>query len=154
MSKLALRWLVGSALCGLLLCGCGEEGKPRKKTYPVTGEVYVDGKPASQLAVRCVSVQGIDKENPTTSSAFTDENGKFEISTYETADGVPEGEYILTFEWGQWNLVSGQYGGPDKLKGRYKDPKKSTVRFKVEGGKPVDLGRIELSTKGGQGGSG
>jgi hypothetical protein len=49
--------------------------------------------------------------------------------------------------WGELNLFSMQYGGPDKLKGRYNDPKKSQIRCKVEKGKPADLGRIELSTK-------
>ncbi|MFV1966544.1 MAG: hypothetical protein ACC628_14055 [Pirellulaceae bacterium] len=139
-------WMgVLAAFC-LLLCSCGEEGPPRKETYPVTGEVYVDGKPVVQLAVRCINVTGIDKADPTFSSAFTDEEGKFEISTYEQSDGVPEGEYILTFEWGQWGL-SGSYGGPDKLKNRYKDPKKSAFHVTVESGKPADVGRIDLSTK-------
>jgi len=144
------RFVVGVSLVALLLtsvCSCGRQDTSRKPTYPVTGEVYVDGSPAANLAVRCISVSGLDKENPTFSSAFTDEQGRFSISTYEQADGVPEGEYVLTFEWGQWDLISGQYGGPDKLKGRYKDPATSKIRFKVEAGKPTNLGRIELTTK-------
>jgi hypothetical protein len=140
-------WLSVPAMFCLLLCSCGEQGPPRKETYPVTGEVYVDGKPAAKLAVRCTDVDGIDKESPTLSSAFTDEMGKFQIATYESADGVPEGEYVLTFTWGEWNLISGQYGGPDKLNNRYNDPKTSDQRFKVEKGKPTDLGRIELTTE-------
>ncbi len=141
---------LGVILAVLLAIGfnsCGKQDASRKPTYPVTGEVYVDGQPAANLAVRCISVAGLDKENPTFSSAFTDEQGRFAISTYEKADGVPEGEYVLTFEWGQWDFVSGQYGGPDKLKGRYKDPATSKIRFKVEAGKPTNLGRIELTTK-------
>lgn len=145
--KRSMIWLaVPTAFC-LFLCSCGPEGQPRKETYPVKGEVYVDGQPADQLAVRCIDVNGIDKESPTLSSAFTDENGKFEIATYESADGVPEGEYVLTFEWGKWDLISRSYGGPDKLNNRYKDPKESQNRFKVETGKPTDLGRIELTSK-------
>ena len=129
------------------LCSCSGEDPNWKETYPVTGEVYVDGAPADQLAVRCTDVNGLDQEQPTISSAFTDEAGKFEISTYETGDGVPEGDYILTFEWGQWNLISGSYGGPDKLDKKYLDPKKSEHKFTVVKGKPTDLGRIELKSK-------
>lgn len=140
-------WLAVSTLGCLLLCSCGEQGPPRKETFPVTGEVYVDGQPADQLAVRCINVNGIDKASPTVSSAFTDENGKFEISTYESADGVPEGEYVLTFMWGEWNRISGSYGGPDKLNDRYTDQKSSQHRFTVEKGKRTDLGRIELTAK-------
>ncbi len=144
--KRRMMWLaVPTAFC-LLLCSCGEEGPPRKETYPVTGEVYVDGQPAANLAVRCIDVNGMDKEDPTFSSAFTDESGKFEIATYESGDGVPEGEYVLTFEWGKWQL-NGSYGGPDKLNDRYKDSKKSQNRFNVEEGKATELGRIDLTTK-------
>ena len=136
-----------SAICLLLVfCSCAKKDPNRKETYPVAGEVYVDGQPAANLAVYCTDVKGLDKERPTLSSAFTNDEGKFEISTYESADGIPEGEYILTFMWGQMNKISG-YGGPDKLKSKYNDPKKSEHKFTVEKGKPTDLGRIELTTK-------
>lgn len=142
-------------LCQLLLLAgiclsclaCAEEGSPRKETYPVTGEVYVDGEPANYLAVTCHDVNGTDTAMPTVSSAFTGPDGKFSISTYESGDGVPAGDYVLTFMWGELNALSGRYGGPDKLKGRYAEPKKSEVRFKVEPGQPTDLGRIELTRK-------
>ena len=88
------------ALCCLSLCSCGEQEGFRKETSPLTGEVYVNGEPAAQLQVTCHNVQGIDTEHPTFSSAITDESGKFSISTYEAADGVPEGEYVLTFGTG------------------------------------------------------
>ena len=103
------RITIGFALCAVfcvLLCSCGKDGPPRKDTYPVTGEVYVDGQAAGQLAVRCISVTGLDKEDPTISSAFTDDEGKFEISTYESADGVPPS-----------SRISMQYQRPDSSTG-------------------------------------
>ncbi len=140
------RWCV--LLIGLAAIGACSRGDPsRKPTFPVQGEVYVDGQPAGQLAVTCHNVQGMDTKNPTTTAAFTDEAGKFRLSTYLSGDGVPEGEYVLTFLWGRHNLISMTYGGPDKLKNRYDDPKKSKVRFTIEKGKPLDLGKIELTTK-------
>jgi hypothetical protein len=131
----------------VLFCSCSEQRGERKETYPVKGEVYVDGNPAEGLKVTCHDVKGLDKEHPTMSAAFTDAEGKFEISTYESADGVPEGEYTLTFMWGQWNAISNSYGGPDKLNGRYSDPASSQQRITVEGGKRTDLERIELTTQ-------
>ena len=127
--------------------GCGEKGPPRKETYPVTGQVYVDGEPVEYLAVTCHDTQGMDAVMPTTSSAFTAQDGTFSISTYESGDGIPEGEYVLTFMWGQMNRLSGAYGGPDKLKNRYTDPTRSEFRLSVEPGKRNDLGRIDLSTR-------
>lgn len=135
------------ATCCLLLCSCGKKDESRKETYPVSGVVTVDGQAVDALAVRCTDVNGLDKENPTISSAFTDEEGKFEISTYESADGMPAGEYVLTFMWGEWNMISGSYGGPDQLKDRYADPKTSEVKFTVKEGEPTELGTIELTTK-------
>ncbi|MDD4271025.1 MAG: hypothetical protein PHO07_02475 [Pirellulales bacterium] len=136
-------------LAGVCLSGvaCSEQGPPRKETYPVTGQVYVDGAPANYLAVTCHDTKGMDAAMPTVSSAFTGEDGGFSISTYESGDGVPAGDYVLTFMWGQKEAFSGRYGGPDKLNNRYTDPKDAPVRFTVEAGKPTDLGRIELTKK-------
>lgn len=126
---------------------CNRPDPNRKQTSPVTGEVYVDGKAARDVTVTCHDVKGLDAKNPTLSSAQTRDDGKFAISTYQQSDGMPEGEYALTFFWGQLNQMSNTYGGPDKLKGRYKDPQQSKVHVKVEKGKPADLGRIDLTTK-------
>ena len=138
--------LLGVSLAMVLLAACKEETGFRKETFPVTGEVFVDGKPASGVQVTLNDVKGFDQEHPTFSQAMTDDNGKFAVSTYEQADGVPEGEYIVTFMWGQLNMINMQYGGPDKLKDRYVDPKKSTYRIKVQSGTPADMGRVELTT--------
>ena len=137
----------GLALCCLALCSCGEQESFRKETFPLTGEVYVDDKPAGQVQVTCHNVAGIDAEHPTFSRAITDEEGKFSISTYESADGLPEGEYVLTFMWGKIDLLKGGYSGPDKLGERYQDPKTSKFRVTVEPGKETEVQRIELTAK-------
>ena len=146
MSAFIKRMVCVAAVC-LLSCSCGDKIPDRKPTFPVTGEVYVDGQPAAQLQVTCHDVKGIDTADPTVSAALTDQDGKFAVSTYQSGDGVPEGEYVLTFVWGKFDLISKSYGGADRLKGRYSDPQKSAWRFRVEAGKPIDLGCIELSTK-------
>jgi hypothetical protein len=134
----------------LIVTGCsGEEEPYRKPTSVVTGQVFVDGEPVpveSPLKVECHPVDGIDTEHPTFSSSLTGEDGKFSISTYESGDGVPPGEYVLTFMWGKMNLMSPSYGGPDKLKGKYTDPAKSEHVLTVVEGLPTDLGRIDLTT--------
>lgn len=136
-----------AALSVCSLCSCSTKREYGKETFPVTGELYVDGQPAAQVLVKFHDVNGMDKQNPTESSTFTDEAGKFALSTFEAGDGVPAGDYIATFMWGQLNPLSNQYGGPDKLKNKYVDPKKSEFKVKVEPGQPTDMGRIELTTK-------
>lgn len=145
--SMSARLLLVALGCCTFFSSCGPKEPPRKETFPVKGMVLVDGQPAGTLAVYCNNVAGMDTKMPTVSQTFTKEDGSFEISTYGQSDGVPEGEYTLTFMWGKPDLLHGGYSGPDKLNGRYKDPKASKFQFKVEKGKPVDLGKIELTTK-------
>ncbi len=135
-------------LCFLLLSGCKDEplGGPRVVTIPVSGIVTVDGKPQDQIAIRAEPVNGPTPTHSTPSS-FSDKEGKFALTTYESGDGVPVGEYKVTFKWGQINLMSGRYEG-DKFKGKYADPGTSEVSIQVtESSEPVDLGTIDLTTK-------
>lgn len=124
-------------------CSPGPRGGPRVATIPIRGIVLVDGKPAATLRVECHPATA----NPSVpaAAALTGEDGIFQIGTYEGSDGAPEGEYRLTFVWGEYNLMNGQYGG-DKLNKKYADPEESEVKVSVKN-KPIDLGEIQLTTK-------
>jgi hypothetical protein len=81
------------------------------------------------------------------STSITAGDGAFSLSTYESGDGVPPGDYTLTFVWGEMNLMNGQYAG-DKLEGKYADAATSAIALTVTAGaEPQDLGTIELSTQ-------
>jgi hypothetical protein len=86
----------------------------------------------------------MDAERPTVSAAISDEEGHFEVSTYELGDGAPEGAYTLTFQWRAYDAFSGSYDRPDAFKGRFSRPGTVEVRFTVEKGKAIDLGEIRL----------
>ncbi len=133
-----------AGLAGVL--GCSEQSN-RKPTFPVTGTVHVDGKPVEGIRVELHDSKGLDPKQPTYSSAFTDAEGKFVLSTYDNGDGVPEGDYAITYMWGKLNVMSMAYGGPDKLKNKYVDPKKTPFKLSVTKGKPNELGVVELTTK-------
>jgi hypothetical protein len=133
--------------------GCGREKSTfeRDKVTRVTGTVHIDGKPESMVGVRLNRVNGPDEAAGTskmlTPSGMTDTEGKFVIGTYDKGpegDGAPDGEYTVTFQWGQINMLGGRYEG-DKFAGKYADPAKSEVKVTVSG-EPVDLGTIELTT--------
>lgn len=133
----------------LSLTGCNHEEKPyRKPTAVVRGQVVVDGVPPdSPIKIICHPQGEPDTTHPSISNGMTGENGLFELSTYEQGDGIPPGDYVLTFQWGKVNLVSMSYGGPDRLKGKYANPEKSPFKVTVTGDDPVDLGTLELTTK-------
>jgi len=145
----ATRLCVLLSFCLAVSACSNEEGPVKKPTAPVVGQILVDGSPpGSPIQVTCHSQTGVDTENPTFSSCLTDNDGKFEINTYEKGDGVPAGEYVLTFMWGKINLMAMSYSGPDKFGGRYSDPDTSDHVLAVVEGLPTDLGIIELTTEG------
>lgn len=146
MSKLKCL-LITALVAGLASCS-GDDEPFRKPTFPVVGKVTVDGAaPTSAVQVHCHAASGVDAEHPTFSQTETKEDGSFEISTYESGDGVPEGDYVLTFVWQDFNLFNRSYSGPDKLNNRYADPKTSEFKATVKSGEPTDLGEIKLTTK-------
>jgi len=138
-----LTWIVAFAL--VIVCmGCGGEpkGGPRVDTFPVIGKVLVDGAPAAGVLVAC-HPQGESSINHQL-TVYTGEDGAFSIGTYEAGDGLPEGDYKLTFEWMEGPMLS---PGKDKFKKKYADPEKSEHTVTVKNGEENDLGEIALKTK-------
>jgi len=138
------------ALAVVMIVGCGqaEHAYHKKQTTKVTGRITVDGKPpGSPISITCHPEGEADLEHPTITQGLTDNEGAFSLSTYEQGDGVPPGDYRLTFFWGKFNPISVSFSGPDQLKKRYDTPEKSPVPFTVSDNKPVDLGEISLTTK-------
>ena len=136
-------------LVGILALPLGScSGKPEfsKERYPVRGEVYVDGEPAARLSVILNDVKGFDQQAPAIPQAVTRQDGTFAISTFEAEDGAPAGEYKATFVWGRAQGL-GIDTSVDQLKGKYSDPKKSEFKVTVNEGEPIDMGRIELTSK-------
>jgi hypothetical protein len=137
--------LLGLAVA-LSFCSCSQTTDYGEKTFPVTGTVYVDGQPAAQLSITLHEVGGGDADIASVSTAMTNEDGTFAVSTFEAEDGVPEGDYVMTFQWGKFNAIAAQFEG-DKLNGKYADPKASDIKVTVSEGEPTDMGRIDLIKK-------
>ena len=136
------RFLAGAALAAaLVMSGCS--GKLR--TYPVSGELFIDGKPAEDAFVYLHPSGGLPDGAPRP-FAQVDKDGRFTLSTYVSNDGAPAGEYIVTFEWRERSgLLKQNFDGPDRLKNIYYDPKKSNFHVTIEKGSIV-LPRYDLQT--------
>ena len=79
----------------------------------------------------------------------TDQNGKFVFGTYESGDGLPPGDYVLTFTWPPYVLkrsATTAKDPQDRLNGKYDTVDKSPLKFTVEKGKPLTLETIDLKT--------
>lgn len=76
-----------------LVAGCGDDRF--QKTYTVTGQVLVDGQPVSKVAVRFIPKDKSKFKMGETPQATTDDEGRFTLSTYNSGDGAPAGEYFV-----------------------------------------------------------
>ena len=124
------RVLLVAAAAGLA-AGCG--GNDFRKTYPVTGTLTVNGAPAEPGVLIWLHPQFAETDKyPIHPKGETTAGGAFVISTYNTGDGAPEGEYLATVEWPQRIGMSPHFSG-DLFGGAYAkaDGNKDRPGFKV-----------------------
>lgn len=140
--------------------GCGGPKPPElEKTFPVTGVIHIDGKPTEGVLVMLFKAAegliGFEINTPPVQKGTTGPDGKFAITTYNEGDGAPVGEYHLAFHW-PGNPKIPPLSNPDEIpvdpiavrfNGNYANPSRNSFLAKVEEGKPVDLGTLDLKSK-------
>ena len=140
--------LLGALAIGII-CGCSDDG--RLETYPVQGQVLINGEPADGCTVRFVPVDP-NLQGEILPGGKTDEDGRFQLTTYESDDGAPAGEYDVTLLWAatKWPGRKAQMGadpvpptGPDLLMGQFGSPQKSTLTATVSE-EPNELAPFKL----------
>jgi len=138
---------VAVALALVHLASCGD-GRNFPKTYPVKGKILVNGQPASDCQIFLHRTSGENSSTPVTPQAITDKNGEFQLTSFHTNDGAPEGEYVVTIEWRDRTGLSKQdFEGPDQLGGAYAkvETTKGMKGFVVQVGKQAqELPPFEL----------
>jgi hypothetical protein len=118
-----------AAALPLACASCGA----KNDIYPVSGKVTYKGAPAAGAAVFFYR-HGGDSMNDHMIMGLVQEDGTFELVCGSLGNGAPPGEYDVVIEWKQ---ISGQEKGrpkrgPDKLNGRYADPKHSRLQATVK----------------------
>ncbi len=148
-----------------LISGCvfgSSDPKPKdaKPTFPVTGVVHIDGKPKQgvHLFLTAAEEGSMNPTTPTSSTvaAITSDDGKFSFSTYLPGDGLPAGNYVISFYWTDgfvqdFIVIDDQKpvklgASATKFNQKYGTPAKSKFKFTVDK-EPVDLKILELTTK-------
>jgi len=135
MSRLRFAAQVAATVAALVIASCG--GSDLRKTYPVKGTISVDGNPAPAGVVVKLIPQFTETDRlPIHPKADTDAAGQFQITTYNTADGAPEGDYVATVEWPQRIGLSPHFSG-DLFGGAFAKPDANKARpeFVVKVGK-------------------
>jgi hypothetical protein len=114
----------------------------RKAVFTVSGRVVMDGKPLAHAFVvfHPARAAASDDVRP---RAHADAHGNFSLSTYDSADGAPAGEYRITVE--KYKAPTESDKGPpvNLLPARYAKPDSSHLTARVEEGQN-DLPPIQL----------
>lgn len=155
-----VRLVTALVLSSLLLCGCSRGPKPPKRepTFPVSGTVHIDGKPAEFVRVNMypAAKEVLDPKLGAPHTGITDKDGKFEIRTYDQNDGAPAGDYKFGFYWEGPPAKVIPLQNPDepvldpaavRFNNKYLYPGPNAPTGKVESGQATDLGVFELKTK-------
>ena len=111
---------------------CASCGNPHN-LYPVSGKVTYRGVPAAGANVLFFR-QGGDRQNEHLIMGIVGQDGSFALDCGPLGKGAPPGHYDVLIAWKQ---VSHQAKGqpqksPDRLKGRYADPKHARLHAVVK----------------------
>lgn len=118
----------------LVLTGCGGSGPPRSATNPTTGSITYQGQPIGGAFLALHPKAGAAADVPT-ATAVVQPNGTFAVTTYDTGDGVPEGDYVVTVQWRKATKSGGEFvPGPNLLPAKYSRPESSDVVVHVASG--------------------
>jgi hypothetical protein len=141
----ALVAVVDLLFSALVLAGAGCGGKARKPVFPVKGQVLVNNKPAAHAVVIFHPLEE-SEPRPTAATAETEADGTFKLSTYTAGDGAHAGSYVVSVTWPERTGASGgdADAAPDRLGGRYANPKTSKLQAQVREG-PNDLPPFQLT---------
>jgi hypothetical protein len=142
-----------AGLLGLLALaastGCGSGKLP---LYRVSGTVQVDGKPAPGAMVIFCPTDGSEEVKKHRPFGITGPDGRFELTTFQKADGAPSANYKILVQWlggGSKPVDDGRGGiilGPDHLRGRYMNLEQSQLTATVSDD-DIDLPPFQLKSK-------
>ncbi|MCA9072950.1 MAG: carboxypeptidase regulatory-like domain-containing protein, partial [Planctomycetaceae bacterium] len=111
---------------------------------PAHGTLTVNGDPAvgANVTLHPADGQNFDTRGSRPTGRVLDD-GSFLLSTYETNDGAPVGDYVVTVFWAK--NPDAIEPSPDRLQNRYVNPKTSKIRVRIDEGENT-LPPIELNT--------
>jgi hypothetical protein len=149
----ALSVAAGALVAVLLLTsvGCGSSSPARLPVFHTTGQVKIQGHPAAGAFV-VLHPHGMPGKGPdgvvVRPHGIVHSDGTFELTSYETGDGAPAGEYSVTLELRKVvKYPSGDSGpGPNLVPKKFTKPETSTIIVEIVEGqnelKPIVLNEI------------
>jgi hypothetical protein len=136
--------LLSAIAAGMLLVGCSPSGPPRAATHPTKGSISFQGQPIGGAFL--VLHPKAAKPDVPTPRAHVQSDGTFAVSTYDSSDGAPAGEYVVTVQWQKLVKAGSDFlPGPNLLPPKYSSPTTSGVIVTIAAGQnnlpPITLRR-------------
>jgi hypothetical protein len=137
----------GLLLLALLAGACASCSAAKgPRLYPVRGQVLYNGRPVAKglVVFHPLAPTAGAGQKPI---AYTDDEGRFRLTTDRPGDGAPAGEYVVTVEWREKTRTGVEkVGGRNLLPARYGKPESSGLRCRVEEG-PNELPPLNLTER-------
>ena len=140
-----MRHVLCAAVLSAFLAGCGSQ-KNLPARYPVSGQVLQSGKPIAD-AIITLHPSSPSPDVTQCPIAYSDAEGRFSMTTFETGDGAPAGDYSVTVELRAPRTVGEEVvrDGRNMLPIRYSRPESSKLTVQVTEGDnvipPIDIPR-------------
>jgi hypothetical protein len=111
--------------------GCGRAKDERVPVFPVHGQIHFKGHAPNGAFIVLHPKNGATSKAPMPRATVC-ADGAFAFSTYDGADGAPEGEYVLTVQWNK-HVKQGNdvVSGPNVLPPKYASPQTSDIKVTV-----------------------
>lgn len=121
----------------LITAACSSKDYVEVPIHPASGKLMIAGQPGygAYITFHPVGDVGMSKGNKPFARVARD--GSFQVTTYDTADGAPVGDFKVTIYWPEDPEARGP--SPDRLKGRYADPDASELVARIEPGNNTNL---------------
>jgi hypothetical protein len=113
--------------------GCGKQST-EVPVHPARGTVLYGNKPIAGAIVSLHAKQPASELVPAP-TATVQPDGSFRLTTYQSGDGAPEGEYVATLHWFRPVDKQGELQpGPNVLPKKYAKPESSDIVVRIAAG--------------------
>ena len=132
-----------SALAAALVCAAGCDSTPagRLPVYEARGSLTIDGAPAEGALLTFFGQDdNLKGRGVPVPMATVEPDGTFQVRSYGNNDGAPAGNFKVTVVWPEPTPEDADpefYEAPDRLQGKYSNPRNTPLTATIEKGSNV-----------------